>query len=162
VADLHGALRGERRWYPHGRLLLGGHRGNEGEIKSVEIKVDQTPPEITTLTVAPEVLWPSNHKLVEVEITVVAEDTVDPDPTIELVSVVSNEPNDGKGDGHTADDIQDAEIGTLDTSISLRAERSGSGTGRIYTITYRATDEAGNSSEQSVQVTVPHDIGKKK
>lgn len=133
--------------------------GNEEETNSIEIKVDQTPPEITTLAVAPEVLWPPNHELVEVSITVAAEDTVDPSPTIELVGVESNEPDDGRGDGHTTDDIQGAEIGTLDTSVLLRAERGGGGTGRIYTITYRATDEAGNSSEQSVSVTVPHDMG---
>jgi parallel beta-helix repeat protein len=153
--------------------------GNEEEARPVEIKVDQTPPEITTLTATPDVLWPPNHRMVEVKITVVAEDKIDPNLTIELVSVVSSEPEkpeeddkdekpekpekpeDARGDGRTTDDIQDAETGTLDTSILLRAERAGGGAGRIYTLTYRATDEAGNSSGRSVSVTVPHDMRKK-
>ena len=41
-------------------------------------------------------------------------------------------------------------------NISLRAERSGTGTGRIYTLTYSATDCSGNSSTAEVTVTVPH------
>jgi len=41
----------------------------------------------------------------------------------------------------------------------LRAERAGTGDGRVYTITYRAIDAAGNSAEASCVVTVPHDVG---
>jgi hypothetical protein len=40
--------------------------------------------------------------------------------------------------------------------VRLRAERSGRGTGRVYTIVITATDEAGNSSSKQVHVTVPH------
>jgi hypothetical protein len=67
-----------------------------------------------------------------------------------ITSITSNEPDSGQGD------IQ-ANIGTSDTSFSLRAERSGNGTGRIYTITYTATDKAGNKMVTSVTVKVPHD-----
>jgi len=42
-----------------------------------------------------------------------------------------------------------------DGTISLRAERSG--TGRMYTITYQATDTAGNATTAPATVTVPHD-----
>lgn len=136
--------------------------GNEEEVKTLEIKIDQTSPEITTLKVTPEVLWPPNHKLIEVKVTMAAADVVDSSPTIQLISVTSNEPDDGRRDGKTTGDIQGAEIGTFDTSLLLRAERSGKGTGRIYTTTYQATDEAGNSSEKSVNVTVPHDMSRKK
>ena len=48
-------------------------------------------------------------------------------------------------------------LGTLDTRISLRAERSGSGPGRTYTLTYRATDLAGNVATAIATVIVPHD-----
>ncbi len=41
--------------------------------------------------------------------------------------------------------------------ISLRAERSGLDTDRIYTITYSAHDRSGNVSFASAQVVVPHD-----
>ena len=44
----------------------------------------------------------------------------------------------------STDDIQGADIGTEDTSLLLRAERSGSGTGRIYTLTFEAEDGVGN------------------
>jgi len=40
-------------------------------------------------------------------------------------------------------------------NFRLRAERSGSGKGRIYTITYRATDLAGNIATASTSVAVP-------
>jgi hypothetical protein len=37
----------------------------------------------------------------------------------------------------------------------LRAERSGTGEGRIYTITYKVTDDCGNETFATVTVTVP-------
>jgi hypothetical protein len=43
----------------------------------------------------------------------------------------------------------------------LRAERSGGGSGRIYTVTVEATDEAGNTTTATTEVTVPHSKGKK-
>jgi hypothetical protein len=48
-----------------------------------------------------------------------------------------------------------------DLHVKLRAERSGKGSGRIYTMTYIATDACGNSSETaSTTVTVSHSKGK--
>jgi hypothetical protein len=44
--------------------------------------------------------------------------------------------------------------------LRLRAARNGSGSGRVYTVTYTLTDAAGNSSELSATVTVPHDRGR--
>jgi hypothetical protein len=40
--------------------------------------------------------------------------------------------------------------------VSLRAERAGSGTGRIYTVTITAKDAAGNTSTATTAVSVPH------
>ena len=45
--------------------------------------------------------------------------------------------------------------------VQLRAEREGNGNGRIYTITTSCTDSGGNSSSQQVEVTVPHDQGRR-
>ena len=67
-----------------------------------------------------------------------------------LVSVTSNEPDNGTGDGDTPNDI----VIIDDRTFNLRAERAGSGDGRIYTITYRVTDSCGNSNEYSIFVTV--------
>ena len=122
---------------------------------------DTTPPEIS-VSVNPEVVWPPNHKMVEITATVEVSDDCDPDPSIVLTSITSNEPDDapGGGDGHTTNDIQGADLNTDDREFLLRAERSGQGDGRIYTITYTATDASGNSNSASATVMVPHDKGK--
>ena len=45
--------------------------------------------------------------------------------------------------------------------VQLRAERSGTGDGRVYTITITASDASGNQSTATVDVRVPHDRKKK-
>jgi hypothetical protein len=46
-------------------------------------------------------------------------------------------------------------------SLQLRAERSGSGNSRIYTILIKATDQSGDSSTADVNIVVPHEQRKK-
>jgi hypothetical protein len=75
------------------------------------------------------------------------QDNADPSPTITLVSITI-----GGGDKGQKEDIEDAAIGTDDRSFRLRAEKGKSG--RVYTITYRATDRSGNITEVTVTVTV--------
>ena len=117
---------------------------------------DEIAPTIDAISLTPNVLWPANHKYVDVAATVSASDNFDPDVSVTLVSVTSNEADNGNGDGNTADDIMIVD----DFNLSLRAERSGAGTGRIYTVTYLATDDCGNNSETaSATVTVPHSEG---
>lgn len=116
---------------------------------------DEIAPTFDALSVTPNVLWPANHKYVDVTATVEVSDNFDQTPTITLVSVTSNEPDDGEDDGNTVNDI----VIVDDFHFKLRAERSGVGTGRIYTITYMVTDDCGNSATQSVTVTVPLDKG---
>jgi hypothetical protein len=125
---------------------------------AVEV-VDTTAP-VLTVSVVPNRLWPPNHRMVSVEATAQALDLCDPTATV-LAAVVSSEPDDVAGleDGSTTGDIQGVEIGTLDLSFELRAERSGTGNQRLYVATYRATDVSGNSSKASATVTVPHDEG---
>jgi hypothetical protein len=113
---------------------------------------DTIPPEFE-FSVTPAVLWSANHKMVEITPSWTVSDETDPAPEVSLVSIVSNEDDDALGDGHTGGDIQ---IGD-DGSIYLRAERSGTGSGRIYTITYKAVDDCGNATIRSATVTVPHD-----
>lgn len=118
--------------------------------------LDTVPPQIE-VTVSPDVLWPPNHKLVEVCATVTTFDVCDPNPAVTLQSIVSSEPDNGTGDGNTMNDIQGADAGSEDYCFLLRAERSGLGEGRVYTVTYCATDAAGNMTCASADVTVPHD-----
>ena len=125
--------------------------GNTGSDNVTVTVVDTTPPEIT-VSVAPDSLWPPNHKYVQVEATVTVQDVCDPSPTIAFVSITSNEPDNGIGDGNTVNDI----VIVNDYTFEFRAERSGNGVGRVYTITYQATDASGNSAQASATITVAH------
>ena len=69
----------------------------------------------------------------------------------------------GLGDGDESPDwtvpLIDQENGEI--TLQLRAERSGSGDGRVYSIHITATDESGMSSNAIVEIIVPHDKAKK-
>jgi len=132
-------------------------KGNEATAFQNVTVYDNTPPLITGVTATPNTLWPPNHKLVTVTVSVDASDNCG-NFTSNILSVVSNEPDNGLGDGDTADDIQNID----GLTVQLRAERSGMGNGRVYTITVRCTDPSGNYTDKLVEVTVPRDKGKKK
>jgi uncharacterized repeat protein (TIGR01451 family) len=119
--------------------------------------LDVAPPTLT-VTVSPTTLWPPNHKFQNITATITVSDNCDPNPVVRLVSVVSNEPETGfLGNGDKGPDIEGAAVGTDDRAFSLRSERgTGKGnTGRVYTITYRATDVSGNVRDIAATVTVP-------
>jgi len=125
---------------------------------SVTIPVSVLPVPEVTLEMDPAYLWPPNHKLRNVR-AVFGGLVCEPAPTIELVSVTSNEPDNDTGDGNTENDIQGADIGMDDVQLQLRAERAGGGSGRVYTVEYRLTDVAGVQSTLTSTVSVPHDRG---
>ena len=109
------------------------------------------------VTLTPTSLWPANHKMVRITATVNFADSCGPAPSVVLTSITSSQPDNGQGDGDTANDIQDAQIGTFDRSFLLRAERfGGDPNGRTYTITYTATDASGNHTSRIATVRVPH------
>jgi hypothetical protein len=119
--------------------------------------LDVAPPTLT-VTLSPAVLWPPNHKFRDVTAAITVTDNCDPNPTVRLVSVTSNEPETGfLGNGDKGPDIQGASVGTDDRAFSLRSERGtgGQSTGRVYTVTYRATDASGNTNDTVATVTVP-------
>ena len=122
--------------------------------------VDTTPPSIDVV-LDPSSLWPPNHMMHTITADVTVDDNC-PVTDFTLTSVTSNEPDDDTGDGATTDDIQDAEIGTADTSFSVRAERKGDGGGRIYTASYNVTDGSGNDADGSSMVIVKHSKKKSK
>ncbi|MGH2528212.1 MAG: lamin tail domain-containing protein [Actinomycetota bacterium] len=114
---------------------------------------DLTPPSLS-VSLDPDILWPPSHKYVTVQASVAVADDRDPAPSVDLVSVTSNEPDDGADDGNTMNDV----VVIDDDTFHLRAERSGVGTGRVYTITYRATDACGNETVRSDTVEVPIEL----
>ncbi len=81
--------------------------------------------------------------------------TYDSATEIQLLSIMANEVLD-------KDDVKDALPGTDNRQFQLKAKRAGtSPAGRIYTVTYSATNGSGNKATASAIVTVPHDQGKK-
>jgi hypothetical protein len=127
--------------------------GNQGTAVAVVDWIDKVSPSLE-VKVDKMNLWPANHKMIPIQVTLESDGTGSEIESIVLTSITSNEEDNGTGDGNTTNDIQDAEFGTYDTSFSLRAERSGKGSGRIYTITYTITDIAGNMAASSAQVVV--------
>lgn len=136
-------------------LSVTDDKGASDSCSAMVTVVDVEAPSID-VAVSPEVLWPANHKMVPITATVTTADVCDANPAVSLVSITASEGDNVLGDGNTSDDIQGADFGTDDRAFSLRAERSGKGTGRIYTITYSATDASGNAASASAAVTVPH------
>jgi hypothetical protein len=130
-----------------------------GETSTDDVIVDvqdNTPP-VVDLMVDPAVIWPPNHKMVDVHATV---NVADCSPvTIALVSVNSNEPDNDIGDGNHEPDVTGVNEGTEDYDFQVRAERAGPGAGRIYTVVYLVTDDGGLETWATSHIEVPHDQG---
>jgi len=75
--------------------------------------------------------------------------------TITITGVTQDEPVNGLGDGDTSPDAV-----IQGNKVLLRAERAGNGNGRVYHITFTATDVNGATGTGTVSVSVPHDKGK--
>ena len=117
--------------------------------------VDKTPPVISGMPAAACTLWPPNHKMITVA-TVTANDLLSGvAPGSFHITGVSNEPTDPANP-----DIVVTPNGTGGMLVQLRADRLGTGTGRIYTLTATASDVAGNTVTTTSTCTVPHDQGK--
>lgn len=124
---------------------------------TVTVTGEPTKPPAIRVAVSPRVLWPANHKMVTVTATVRATSETGRAPVVKLVSISSNEPDGGLGDGDTPNDIQGAAFGTGDRVFQLRAERYGKRLGRTYTIKYSAT-ASGAVAYATAYVFVPPDM----
>jgi hypothetical protein len=121
------------------------------------VVIKDTQPPTLSVQLSPTVLWPPDHKLVKITATIAVSDVCDPKPTVRLVSITSNEPDNGLGDGDQPEDIQGAGAGDV-REFFLRAERRGGGGGRVYTIVYEASDHGypkANTVRRTLTVTVP-------
>jgi PKD domain len=143
-------------------LALGTHtillrvRDDDGGMNDdvVIVEIRDTAPPVIALSVTPTTLWPPNHTMHVVARGVSASDVCDPTPTVRI-TVSSDEPENGLGDGDTAPDWSVLQNGSA-FDVSVRAERSGGGDGRVYTLGAVVTDRSGNSAAASGTVSVPH------
>ena len=117
--------------------------------------IDTIAPVISNAWASVKSLWPPNHRMVPVTISAKVADNCGP-ATWRIINVKSNESEDGTGDGNTSSDWKILGPHT----VALRAERSGDGDGRVYSITIQAKDPSGNLSDtRTITVTVPKSQG---
>jgi RHS repeat-associated protein len=135
-----------------------GNRLGGGTDTTFAFSVDTHAPEVT-LVLTPNILWPPNHQLADVDAQITVRDQVDTSPKVTLLSITSSEPDVSPGSANFPQDIQDATPGTDDRHFRLRSEREGGGKGRIYTVSYFVQDTAGNGRVISAVAVVPHDQG---
>jgi hypothetical protein len=152
--------------YTPSGLTLGSHQlslsvsdgVNQPVVRTVTVKIIDT--QAPKLAPVPDktILWPPNHQMVPVTIAANATD-VGGLPASLAALVTSNEPEEGLGDGDAAPDwiIQEVSATTGKIVLQLRAERSGAGNGREYSVLITATDSSGNTGAAIVKILVPHD-----
>lgn len=139
--------------YDSGRgqvLLFGGSSGNDVKLGDTWVWGGSNPV-CDAAQAVPSELWPPNHKVTQVSIAGVS-DPQGSSVSIAIDQVTQDEPVNGLGDGDTSPDaaIQGA-------NVRIRAERSGTGNGRVYRIGFTANDGQGGTCTGSVPVSVPHD-----
>lgn len=128
----------------------GGGTGSVIECSTFHVNA---PPVCTGLVASPNTLWPPNHKLRLVSVSGGSDPEGDAITTA-VTGVTQDEPVNGLGDGDTS---PDAVLGPASNQVRLRAERSGTGDGRVYRLAVTVTDEFGLSCSSTVRVGVPHD-----
>ena len=142
--------------FPVGTTTVQAKASNAAGVDSCSFTVtvnDTEPPVLEDVSADPAVLWPPNHQMKNVTIDYTATDNCGGVITSSL-SVTSNQPQNGQGDGNTESDWEIID----EHHVRLRAERAGNGGCRIYSIKITSTDQYGNESDSTVTVVVPHDM----
>ena len=133
------------------RLVVSdGQASSAADTVSILVQDTNDPPVCTLAQASPNLLWPPNHTMVPVSIMGVS-DPNDQAITITFTAVTQDEPVNGLGDGDTSPDAA-----VSGNQILLRAERAGTGNGRVYQVQFTAADDQGGSCSGSVKVGVPH------
>jgi hypothetical protein len=134
------------------QFLLNGTPGGNTFVQRVTVH-HNLPPDCSKLHLDKTWLWPPNHKFK----TVTASGATDPEGaalTTTVTAVTQDEPVDGVADGHTAPDA--AHVAGHPERVRLRAERSGTGDGRVYRVTVKVSDGK-LTCAKTMTVGVPHD-----
>jgi hypothetical protein len=116
---------------------------------------DTTPPAVSCSVTTPS-LWPPNHNLVNVGLSLSATDACDANPAIAVKVYGDEDDEEATGDGNHSPDAKDIGAG----SLRLRSERKGDADGRVYLIVVTATDHSGNVGHHCCTVVVPHSQSK--
>lgn len=127
-----------------------GHASSVADAVQIVVQNVNDPPVCTLAQAGPNLLWPPNHTMVPVSVTGIT----DPDNhavTITYTAVTQDEPINGLGDGDMSPDAA-----VSGNNILLRAERAGTGNGRVYVVHFTATDAEGAHCSGTVRVSVPH------
>jgi hypothetical protein len=133
------------------RLVVSdGPANSPGDTVDIRVQDTNDPPICTLAQPSVASLWPPNHTMVPVTITGIT-DPNDQAVTITFPAVTQDEPVNGLGDGDTSPDAA-----VSGNQILLRAERAGTGNGRVYVVHFTATDGQGGSCNGTVKVSVPH------
>jgi len=127
---------------------------NTSSVTRTVYVVDTTPPVMSAVSPDPSVLWPPNHQFITVRLSYSFTDNSG--AAVCSAGVLSNEPVNGTGDGDTAPDWQVVNR----TTVQLRAERAGGGSGRVYTVIVTCRGASGNAAAKSTMVNVPKSKGK--
>ncbi|WP_430816766.1 FlgD immunoglobulin-like domain containing protein [Carboxylicivirga sp. RSCT41] len=135
-----------------------GH-GNITEQNQTVIVKDTIPPTIVLTYDQPIEMWPANHKYETFKLEKLIESVSDNCTELNIDdvvihSVMSDEADNGNGDGNTENDVV---IADDCRSVQLRKERSGGGNGRVYSICIGVSDESDNMATDTITVVVPHD-----
>jgi len=138
-----------------GTLTVVGASATDSLDISIGTQVTNEPPDCSRARANVLTLWPPNHKFRPVSVVGVTDPDGDP-ITISINSIFQDEPTNGLGDGDTSPDGQG--IGT--SMAQVRAERQGSGNGRVYHIRFTAADGKGGTCSGEVKVGVPKSQGR--
>lgn len=118
---------------------------------------NNSPPNCSAVTLDKTTLWPPNHKLVWITASGATDSDIGDHATLVITGVTQDEPVNGLADGNTAPDA--FLTSPASNRVQVRAERSGIGDGRVYRISYTATDTHGATCSGVATVGVPHDQG---
>jgi hypothetical protein len=126
-----------------------GNGGRATDNVAIHVQNINSPPLAPAARPTIGTLWPPDHSLMAVGITGVADPN--DNATITITGVTQDESTNGQGDGDTPIDA----VINADGTVLLRAERSGTGDGRVNHVSFTASDIEGSASGV-VQVSVPH------
>lgn len=131
---------------------------NDGPVSATATKEwINTPPDCTSVVLDVTELWPPNHGLRWITASGATDSDVGDSATLTVTGVTQDEPVNGAADGNTAPDA----VLTASPSgrVRIRAERQGTGDGRVYRIALTATDTHGATCAVVRRVGVSHDQG---